>query len=225
MRPGPKVTQVSILNDVLGPVMRGPSSSHTAGSFHIAKIVTGLLGAPPSVAEFTFDPLGSYAQVYRQQGVDLGFAVALQGWDLTDDRFFRSLDIAAAYPPEARVARWRRDVMLDRKRREVVLAEDYVLGEAREPVRLHFMTPLAPDVSRSGQVVLARSARVPVSAGGEAGHVLLYPSKRFAASIEELPVDDTRLRPVWGGRLYRIVLTARDRAMRGSHRLVVRSLP
>ena len=45
MRPGPKVTQVSILNDVLGPVMRGPSSSHTAGSFHIAKIVTGLLGA------------------------------------------------------------------------------------------------------------------------------------------------------------------------------------
>jgi hypothetical protein len=135
-----------------------------------------------------------------------------------------SLDIAAAYPPEARVTRWRRDVMLDRKRREVVLAEDYVLGEAREPVRLHFMTPLAPDVSRSGQVVLARSARVPVSAGGEAGHVLLYPSKRFAASIEELPVDDTRLRPVWGDRLYRIVLTARDRAMRGSHRLVVRSL-
>jgi hypothetical protein len=136
-----------------------------------------------------------------------------------------SLDIAAAYPPEAKVIRWRRDVMLDRKRREVVLAEDFVLGEAREPVRLHFMTPLAPDVSRSGQVVLTRSARVPVSAGGEAGHVLLYPSKRFAASIEELPVDDARLRPVWGDRLYRIVLTARDRATRGSHRLVVRSLP
>jgi len=97
MRPGPKVTQVSILNDVLGPVMRGPSSSHTAGSYHIAKLVTGLLGAPPVAVEFAFDPLGSYAQVYRQQGVDLGFAVALQGWDLTDDRFFTSLEIAAAH--------------------------------------------------------------------------------------------------------------------------------
>ena len=52
MRAGPRVSRVSILNDVLGPVMRGPSSSHTAGSYHIAKLVTGLLGAarrrPPS---------------------------------------------------------------------------------------------------------------------------------------------------------------------------------
>ena len=95
MRPGPKVTRVSILNDVLGPVMRGPSSSHTAGSFHIAKIVTGLLGAPPAAVAFAFDPDGSYGQVYRQQGVDLGFAVGLLGWDLTDDRFLQSLDIAA----------------------------------------------------------------------------------------------------------------------------------
>jgi len=27
---------ISIFNHVLGPVMRGPSSSHTAGAFHIA---------------------------------------------------------------------------------------------------------------------------------------------------------------------------------------------
>ena len=37
----------SILNDVLGPVMRGPSSSHTAGSYHIALVVRGLLGTEP----------------------------------------------------------------------------------------------------------------------------------------------------------------------------------
>jgi hypothetical protein len=136
-----------------------------------------------------------------------------------------SLDIAPAYPTEARVNRWRRDVTLDRKKREVVLADDYALGEAREPVQLHFMTPLAPDVSRSGVVVLARSGRAPVSAGGEAGPVLLYQTKLFRASVEELPVTDTRLRPVWGDRLYRIVLTSRDRSKRGSHRLVVRSAP
>jgi L-serine dehydratase len=92
----PTVTRVSILNDVLGPVMRGPSSSHTAGSFHIAKMVAGLLGAPAVEAIFAFDPGGSYAQVYRQQGVDRGFAVGLMGWDLTDQRFFEALDLAAA---------------------------------------------------------------------------------------------------------------------------------
>jgi L-serine dehydratase len=94
MRAGPRVTRVSILNDVLGPVMRGPSSSHTAGSYHIAKIVKGLLGGDPVTAEFAFDPAGSYAQVYWQQGVDRAFATALMGWDLTDDRFAASLDLA-----------------------------------------------------------------------------------------------------------------------------------
>ena len=95
MRAGPRVSRVSMLNDVLGPVMRGPSSSHTAGSYHIALIVKGLLGAAPVSAAFAFDPAGSYAQVYWQQGVDRAFATALMGWELTDERFAASLDLAA----------------------------------------------------------------------------------------------------------------------------------
>lgn len=86
----------SILNDILGPVMRGPSSSHTAGSFHIARIARALLGEPPVRARCAFDPAGSYAQVYRQQGVDRAYAVGLLGWPLTDDRFFTALELAAA---------------------------------------------------------------------------------------------------------------------------------
>lgn len=87
---------LSILNDVLGPVMRGPSSSHTAGSYHIARILTTLLGSRPASVAFTFDPTGSYARVYRQQGVDLAFATGVMGWDLTDERYFRALELAAA---------------------------------------------------------------------------------------------------------------------------------
>jgi L-serine dehydratase len=86
----------SVLNDIIGPVMRGPSSSHTAGSFHIARLAGALLGAPPVRARVAFDPNGSYAQVYRQQGVDRAYAVGLLGWPLTDGRFFAALDEAAA---------------------------------------------------------------------------------------------------------------------------------
>lgn len=86
----------SIFNDILGPVMRGPSSSHTAGSFHIARLAGALLGARPVRARFAFDPDGSYAQVYRQQGVDRAYALGLLGWPLTDGRFFAALDEAAA---------------------------------------------------------------------------------------------------------------------------------
>ena len=133
-----------------------------------------------------------------------------------------SLDIAPAYPPAAKVARWRREVTLDRKKREVVLAERFALGEAREPVRLHFLTPLAPDISTPGRVVLARPDRAPAAAGSAKSAVLLYDAGRFAAAAEEKALDDARLRPVWGERLYRIVLTARSLAAQGAHRVTIR---
>jgi L-serine dehydratase len=85
----------SILNDVLGPVMRGPSSSHTAGSYHIAVTARSLLGEEPAAAELTFDPGGSYAETYWQQNADKAFVAGLLGWKLTDERFARALPIAA----------------------------------------------------------------------------------------------------------------------------------
>ena len=87
---------ISILNDVLGPVMRGPSSSHTAGPFFIGTLARGLLGEEPASVTFAFDPGGSFAEVYHQQGTDLGFAAGMMGWSITDERFPRVLDLAAA---------------------------------------------------------------------------------------------------------------------------------
>jgi len=86
--------QTSIFNHVLGPVMRGPSSSHTAGAFHIAKMACSLLGAKPAKALFACDPEGSYAKTYAEQGADQAFAVGLMGWELADERFFEALEAA-----------------------------------------------------------------------------------------------------------------------------------
>lgn len=86
---------ISIFNDVLGPVMRGPSSSHTAGSYHIARVSRSLLGEEPDSATLTFDPDGSYAATFSRQSADKAFAAGLMGWDLTDERFGRSLALAA----------------------------------------------------------------------------------------------------------------------------------
>ena len=85
---------ISVFNDVLGPVMRGPSSSHTAGSYRIGHMARALLGDVPVSARFSFDPDGSYGKVYRQQGVDLGLSGGLLGWPITDGRFPRALEIA-----------------------------------------------------------------------------------------------------------------------------------
>ncbi|MFC1732607.1 L-serine ammonia-lyase, iron-sulfur-dependent, subunit alpha [candidate division KSB1 bacterium] len=85
---------ISIFNDVLGPVMRGPSSSHTAGSYRIGVIARSLLDETPESVMFTFDPGGSYIKTYRQQGVDLALAAGLMEWPITDERFPHALDTA-----------------------------------------------------------------------------------------------------------------------------------
>jgi L-serine dehydratase len=87
--------QISIFNHVIGPVMRGPSSSHTAGGYHIGAMARSLLGCEPRAAGFSVDTEGSYAKTFREQGADLAFAAGLMGWEITDERFEGALDAAA----------------------------------------------------------------------------------------------------------------------------------
>ena len=84
----------SIFNDVLGPVMRGPSSSHTAGSHRIGRILRDLVGATPDHARFEFHPGGSLATTYQTQGSDIGLAAGLLDIEMTDSRMPDSLKLA-----------------------------------------------------------------------------------------------------------------------------------
>ncbi len=84
----------SIFNDVIGPVMRGSSSSHTAASVRIGRIVRQLLQAPCSKCLVEFDPDGSLASTYHEQGADIGLAGGLLGMDLNDHRLRDALEIA-----------------------------------------------------------------------------------------------------------------------------------
>lgn len=87
---------ISIFNHVLGPVMRGPSSSHTAGAFHIGSMARSIMGGMPQKARLSFDPEGSYAATYVQQGADRGFAMGFLAKPLTGESFFTVLQDAPA---------------------------------------------------------------------------------------------------------------------------------
>ena len=75
-----------IFNDVIGPVMRGPSSSHTAASWRIAKTSLSLLDGDLKSALIEFDKNGAWATNYRQQGTTMGINGGLLGLEMTDDR-------------------------------------------------------------------------------------------------------------------------------------------
>jgi len=73
----------SIFNDVIGPVMRGPSSSHVAGGARIAEIVRQSAQAPLKKVICDFDPTGALAASHTGHGTDMGFACGLLGIDLS----------------------------------------------------------------------------------------------------------------------------------------------
>jgi len=76
----------SIFNDVLGPVMRGPSSSHSAAALRIGRLSRALMGNRLNHVAVDYDPSGSLVTTHRTQGSDLGLAGGLLGWEADDVR-------------------------------------------------------------------------------------------------------------------------------------------
>jgi L-serine dehydratase len=76
----------SIFNDVIGPVMRGPSSSHCAAAVRIGRMARDLMDGRIERVRLQFDTGGSLATTHRSQGSDMGFFGGLLGWDAQDER-------------------------------------------------------------------------------------------------------------------------------------------
>ncbi|MBL0273951.1 MAG: L-serine ammonia-lyase, iron-sulfur-dependent, subunit alpha [Chitinophagaceae bacterium] len=79
-------TYPSIFNDVIGPVMRGPSSSHCAASLRIARICRDLMDENIKDILIEFDPRGSLATTHKSQGSDMGLFGGFLGWEADDER-------------------------------------------------------------------------------------------------------------------------------------------
>lgn len=78
--------------DIIGPVMIGPSSSHTAGAVRIGRVARALLEEEP--AEATLLLHGSFAHTYIGHGTDKALIAGLLGMLPDDMRIRNSLEIA-----------------------------------------------------------------------------------------------------------------------------------
>lgn len=76
----------SILNDVIGPVMRGPSSSHSAAAVRIGKIARDLMGSVLKKITVHYDINGSLPTTWLSQGSDMGLSGGLLGFEADDER-------------------------------------------------------------------------------------------------------------------------------------------
>ena len=82
---------VSLL-DIIGPVMVGPSSSHTAGACRLGLLARGLVGGTPQRARIELH--GSFARTGEGHGTDKAIVAGLMGFRPDDERIRDALEIA-----------------------------------------------------------------------------------------------------------------------------------
>lgn len=80
------------IRDIIGPVMIGPSSSHTAGALRIALMARKLLTAEPAQVVFTL--YGSFAHTFRGHGTDRALVAGMLGLSPEDERIRDSFKLA-----------------------------------------------------------------------------------------------------------------------------------
>ncbi|GAA0179435.1 L-serine ammonia-lyase, iron-sulfur-dependent subunit beta [Clostridium sediminicola] len=78
--------------DILGPIMIGPSSSHTAGAARLAKIASIIAGEGTQRADFYLH--GSFAKTYKGHGTDKALVAGILGMEPWDENLRNSFEIA-----------------------------------------------------------------------------------------------------------------------------------
>ena len=106
-----------------------------------------------------------------------------------------TLDIANAYPTEAKVEKWLRTISANKK--GISVTEDYCLKNIEAPTQIMFITTTRPIVAQ-GSVIIGQ-------------HSINFNATQIEAGIEDIsPLLDPLLLNVWGSEMYRIVLTIKQ---------------
>lgn len=124
-----------------------------------------------------------------------------------------SANIATAYPAEAEVEKWVRAYRLGKNK--LTVTDDFVLKAAKAPNKVNFMTWGDVDISAKGVVKInVKNTKAQ----------LHYDANVFEPSVEEIEQTDVRLSKVWGKKIYRITLTAKNTVKSGRYQYEIKAV-
>jgi hypothetical protein len=128
-------------------------------------------------------------------------------YDRRKDQVTFSLDIDGAYPPEAEIDSWQRRLVFIRGQ-SVELNESYRLKKTKHALELNFMSPFKPVVNNNGLL------RFTDHDGSDLK--LQFPADKFLLKTENIKIEDTKLKNVWGDQIFRIKLIDKSMQLRDS---------
>ncbi|MCZ6634599.1 MAG: heparinase II/III family protein, partial [bacterium] len=124
-----------------------------------------------------------------------------------DQKAELTLDIAPSYPEEADINTWVRRITLNRGQ-DIRITDTYDLKAVTGDLILNLVTACEVALESPGHLALKERVLSEDRTSGTA-HIY-YDADKLTAFTEEIPIQDARLKPVWGGQLNRILLTAND---------------
>lgn len=124
-----------------------------------------------------------------------------------------SLNIATAYPQEAKVEKWTRSYRLASD--NLKITDAFVLKETAAPNQINFLTWGKVDISQQGSIT--------IEVQGEKA-LLKYDKNMFDVKMENIKLDDPRLSNVWGTEIYRLSLTAKKIEAKGTYTFTITKL-
>ncbi len=125
------------------------------------------------------------------------------------NKFF-SIDISSAYPQESKTSEWIRAYKLEKNKLKIT--DSFVMENPTKNNRINFMVCVEPDIQTSGKIKLTISGKT----------VLLeYNPKQLQPSVETVTLDDPKFSTVWGDKIYRITLTAKDLSKKATYSYVI----
>ena len=144
-------------------------------------------------------------------GVEQNFGKEFKATDLKVNATKKqvSMNIASAYPAEAKAQNWTRSYQLNDN--SLIINDKFTLKNAEKANEIHFMLHSKPEIQKNKIVVEVNGEKMQMT----------FDSNTFEAGIESIALDDVRLSRVWGDEIYR--LTLRDKKIRqsGNYKFII----
>jgi hypothetical protein len=125
------------------------------------------------------------------------------------------MDIAKAYPEEAGIQKWTRQINLDRKRKRIEVTDDYKLSKVTGDLQFALMTPCDVEIeNHSLHLKGGLDKDSPVD-------LMVQFDQELSPKIETIQITDARLKAVWGDSLNRILLIDQIPGKQGRFRITI----
>lgn len=149
----------------------------------------------------------------RINGFDQQYGRKYKASDIKAGKNTFEVNIAGAYPKEAGVSNWTRIYAV--KGRQVSITDRFAIVGPTIPNEIHFLS--------WGNIDATKPGKVTIDANGHKAE-LSYSPAQFEASVEEKELPDPRLNKVWGPKIYRISLKAKNTSSKGTYKYTIRAL-